>query len=67
MEKHENLDLVLQVYNATLYSELESVKFEDIPKKIEDILTRVLKRKVTIHGNGLTENIIAEIDNEEHN
>ena len=67
MEKHEKLDLVLQVYNATLYSELESVKFEDIPKKIEDILTRVLKRKVTIHGNGLTENIIAEIDNEGHN
>ena len=59
MDKKIDMDIALKVYQKTLHSELESVKFEDIPKKIEEILSKCLNKKVNVEGNGLTQNLTA--------
>ena len=33
MDKKTDMDIALEIFQKTLYPELESVKFEDIPKK----------------------------------
>ena len=55
------MDIALKIYQKKLYSELESVKFEDIPKKIEEILSKCLNKKVNVEGNGLTQNLTANV------
>ena len=61
MDKKIDMDIALKVYQKTLYSELESVKFEDIPKKIEEILSKCLNKKVNVEGNGLTQNLTVNV------
>lgn len=56
-----DINIALKVYQKTLYSDLESVKFEDIPKKIEELLSKCLKKKVNVKGNGLTQNLTVNV------
>ena len=38
-----DLSLVWEVWNKTIASEIEGVKTEDIPKRIEQILNKAIK------------------------
>lgn len=59
------LDLTLKLFNKLPSQQIKSVKTEDIPKEIERILSKALKNKnIKINGNGLTEPINVEIENE---
>ena len=56
-----DIDIALKIYQKTLYSEFESVKIEDIPKTIEEILSKCLNKKVNVEGNGLTQNLTVNV------
>ena len=59
------LDLTLELFNKLPSQQIKSVKTEDIPKEIERILSKALKNKnIKINGNGLTEPIKIEIEDE---
>ena len=59
------LELTLELFNKLPSQQIKPVKTEDIPKEIERILSKVLKNKnVKVNGNGLTEPINVEIENE---
>ena len=51
------LDLIIDVYNKTIGSEIIGLSVEDIPNKISSILSKTLNKKVNVQGNGLTEEI----------
>jgi hypothetical protein len=55
------LKLSVDLYDKLFSSQIESVKYEDIPKKIGEILERCLKKKVEVKGNGLSEDIKVKI------
>ena len=64
MEK-KYLELTLKLFNKLPSQQIKPIKTEDIPKEIERILSKVLKNKnIKINGNGLTEPINVEIENE---
>ena len=55
----------LELFNKLPFQQIKSLKTEDIPGEIERILSKVLKNKnIKINGNGLTEPINVEIENE---
>lgn len=56
------LTTVLKIAEKTLGFEMEPVKAEDIPDIISSILEKVSKRKVTVEGNGLTEDINVKVE-----
>ena len=56
------LKLTCELINKLPSQQIESVKFEDIPNKIEEILSKALKTKVKVKGNGVTSEIIAEVN-----
>ena len=59
------LELSLELFNKLPSQQIKPVKTEDIPGEIERILSKVLKNKnIKINGNGLTEPINVEIENE---
>ena len=59
------LELSLELFNKLPSQQIKPLKTEDIPKEIERILSKVLKNKnFKINGNGLTEPINVEIENE---
>lgn len=59
------LDLTLKLFNKLPSQQIKSVKTEDIPGEIERILSKVLKNKnIKVNGNGLTEPINVEIEDE---
>ncbi len=59
------LELSLKLFNKLPSQQIKPVKTEDIPGEIERILSKVLKNKnIKINGNGLTEPINVEIENE---
>lgn len=59
------LELSLKLFNNLPSQQIKPVKPEDIPKEIERILSKTLKNKnIKINGNGLTEPINIEIENE---
>ena len=59
------LELSVKLFNELPSQQIKPVKTEDIPGEIERILSKVLKNKnIKIKGNGLTEPINAEIENE---
>ena len=59
------LELSLFLFNKLPSQQIKSVKTEDIPGEIERILSKVLKNKnIKINGNGLTEPINVEIEDE---
>lgn len=51
------LDLIIDVYNKTIGSEIIGMPVEDIPNKISSILSKALNKNVNVQGNGLTEEI----------
>lgn len=53
----KELTTVLNVAEKTLGFEMSQVKAEDIPDIISSILQKVLKQKVKVEGNGITEDI----------
>lgn len=60
--EEKNLDLTMKVWEKTLASQI--IPIEDIPKTIEKILTNWCKRNIKVKGDGLTEDIIANVGNE---
>jgi len=59
------LELFLKLFNKLPSQQIISVKTEDIPGEIERILSKALKNKnIKVNGNGLTEPINVEIENE---
>lgn len=53
----KELTTVLKVADKTFGVEMSQVKAEDIPEIISSILEKVLKRKVQVEGNGITDDI----------
>ena len=62
IDEKESLDLTMKVWEKTLASEI--IPIEDVPKTIEKILTNYCKRNIKVKGNGLTEDIIVNVENE---
>ncbi len=63
IDEEKKLDLTMKVWKKTLASEI--IPVEDIPKTIEKILTNYCKRRnIKVKGDGLTENIVANVGNE---
>ena len=59
------LELTLELFNKLPSQQIKPLKTEDIPKEIERILSKTLKNKnIKINGNGLTEPINVEIEDE---
>ena len=59
------LELSLELFNKLPSQQIKPLKTEDIPKEIERILSKALKNKnIKINGNGLTEPINVEIEDE---
>ena len=52
----------MKVWEKTIASQI--IPVEDIPKSIEKILTNYCKRNIKVKGDGLTEDIIANVGNE---
>lgn len=62
MDKEKKyLKLSVDLYDKLYSSRIKSVKYEDIPNKIGEILEKCLKKKVEIKGNGLSEDINVKI------
>lgn len=55
------LELVKRVYEKTLASDMSEVKFDEIPTKIANILSKCLNKKVNVSGNGITDEMKIEI------
>ena len=53
----KELTTVLKVTDKTFGVEMSQVKAEDIHDIISSILEKVIKRKVQVEGNGITEDI----------
>lgn len=62
MDEKKTLDLTMKVWDKTLASKI--IPVEDVPKTIEKILTNYCKRNIKVKGDGLTENIVANVGNE---
>lgn len=59
------LELSLELFNKLPSQQIKPLKLEDIPREIERILSKALKNKnIKINGNGLTEPINVEIEDE---
>ena len=57
----EDFKITSEVYKKTLASDIIPIKRKDIPNKIAEILSKCLKKKVIIEGDGLTEEIKAAV------
>jgi hypothetical protein len=60
-KEKEYLKLSVDLYDKLYGSQIEPVKYEDIPNKIAEILEKCLKKKVEVKGNGLSEDIKVKI------
>jgi len=56
LSEKELLKLVKKVASKTIGYDIEPVKYEDIPNKLSEILSKCLKKKVEVSGNGLDGN-----------
>ena len=54
----EILKMALNVASKTIGADIEPLKYEDIPNKLAEILSKSLKDKVEVSGNGLDGNDI---------
>ena len=57
----EYLKLSIDLYDKLYGSQIEPLKYEDIPNKISEILEKCIKKKVEVKGNGLSEDINVKI------
>lgn len=53
LSEEEVLKLVKKVASKTVGADIEPVKYEDIPNKLAEILSKCLKTNVEVFGNGL--------------
>lgn len=53
LTEKELLELVKKVTLKTIGCDIEPVKYENIPNKLAEILSKCLKRHVEVSGNGL--------------
>jgi hypothetical protein len=53
----EHLKITYELFHKLPSQQIEHVKFEDIPNKIVEILSKTLKTQVNVKGNGITEEI----------
>ena len=60
-KEKEYLKLSVDLYDKLYGSQIEPLKYEDIPNKIGEILEKWIKKKVEVKGNGLSENISVKI------
>lgn len=58
----EYLKISYELFHKLPSQQIVPVKFEDIPNKIAEILSKVLKTKVEVKGNGITSEIIAKVN-----
>lgn len=56
LSEEEILNLAKKVASKTVGADIEPVKYEDIPNKLAEILSKCLKAKVEVSGNGLDGN-----------
>lgn len=58
-EETDALPLVMQIASKTVGFDIEPTKFEDIGKKIQEIVEKCTKGKFTTNGaNGITEQLV---------
>lgn len=60
-DDNKKINISFEVFKKTLAYDISSVKYEDIGKRIGEIMSKVLKKKVTIEDKGLTSDIKATI------
>ena len=60
-KEKEYLKLSVDLYDKLYGSKIEPLKYEDIPNKIGKILEKLIKKKVEVKGNGLSEDINIKI------
>ena len=65
-KEKEYLKLSVDLYDKLFSSQIEPLKYEDIPNKIGEILQkfaemRKVKKKIEVKGNGLSEDINIKI------
>ena len=66
--QEETLKLAMEIASKTIGFNVEPMAFEDIPKHLEEFLTKALGRKVTIEGdNPLVDGITATVEKEPRN
>lgn len=53
LPEEEVLKLVKKVASKTVGADIEPVKYEDMPNKLSEILSKCLKEKVEVSGTGL--------------
>ncbi len=51
--KDETIKIALNIASKTIGADIEPVKYEDIPNKLAEILSKCLKTNVEVSGNGL--------------
>lgn len=56
-KEKEYLKLLVDLHDKLFSSQIEPLKYEDIPNKISEILEKCLKKKVEVKGNDLSEDI----------
>ena len=61
-KEKEYLKLSVDLYDKLFSSQIEPLKYEDIPNKIAEILEQCLKKKVEVKGNGLSGDINVKIE-----
>ena len=63
LSEKELLELVKKVASKTIGADIEPVKYEDIPNKLAATLSKCLKKKVEVSGNGLDgKDIIVKVE-----
>lgn len=60
-KEKEYLKLSIDLYDKLYGSQIEPLKYEDIPNKIGELLERIIKKKIEVKGNGLSEDIKVKI------
>jgi len=63
LPEEELLKLVKKVASKTVGADIEPVKYEDIPNKLAEILSKCLKTNVKVSGSGLDgKDIIVKVE-----
>lgn len=61
--KDETLKIALNIASKTIGADIEPVKYEDIPNKLAETLSKCLKKNVEVSGNGLDgKDIIVKVE-----
>jgi len=68
LSEGELSELVKKVASKTIGYDIDQVKYEDIPNKLAEILSKCLKRNVKVSGNGLDgKDIIVTVEKDKNN